>query len=118
MNRAARGIIFYIFFALYVFYNLVWIEGLGFTWNKSDTYIEAWFIGLCFVGDIVPLLIIPYRLRLGLLLSAAAIAASVSLGGLSHMLSIYTVLMWFGPKALLIAIAVWMERGRRVDYLA
>jgi hypothetical protein len=117
MDRRARGIVFYIAFALYTFYNVVWIAGLTFALGSRET-VAAYFIGSCFVGDLIPVLIIPYRLRIGVGLLGIVLACSLSLCFRAHMMDRFAVTYWFLPKVLIVALAIWMERGRKVDYLA
>jgi hypothetical protein len=116
MDRAGRRLIFYAVFAAYVFYNFAWICGLSFSWNSLDTVATGWFIGLCFVGDLIPLGLIPYYPRLGGISFAAVLAAIIFLGIPVHELNRSTLLLWFAPKLLLVSLAIWMNRGKKVDY--
>ncbi len=117
MDRAARGLIFYAAFAAYIFYNFAWICGLSFSWNSSNTVAQGWFIGLCFAGDLVPLLLVPFLLRTGLVSFVLVLGATLFLGIHVHMLDTFMLLLWFVPKLLIASLGVWMYRGKEVDYL-
>ena len=87
---------------------------ITFSFGRNDTYQELLFVLLTFIVDIPILWVITRRLKVGLTLFAIALAGSIALGTPFHILkSLEVPAMWYGPKMILIAAAIWTYHSNR-----
>ncbi len=99
---------------VYTLYNLLWAIGITFSFGRNDTYQELLFVLLTFIVDIPILWFVTRRPKVGLTLFAVVLAGSIALGTPFHILkSLEVPAMWYGPKVILVAAAIWTYRSNR-----
>lgn len=107
-----RSWIFSGILAVYALYNLLWLIGYTFSFGKNDTYWELLFPAVTFIVDIPILWYTAKELKRGLILFGLAVASSIALGLPFHVLSSVVVpAMWYGPKVVMLSIAIWTYRS-------
>jgi hypothetical protein len=111
--RSARRASFYLVMALYAAYNTLWLTGTMFSYGKSDTPREALYFTLTFLADIPAFFVISRKLNLGLALFCLLLVTSLALAASEHILNGFSLLYWYAPKLLPLAIAGWVSKSSK-----
>ena len=109
--RSLRQAAFYAVMAIYAAYNLLWLAGTMFSYGKNDTPDEAIFFCVTFLADIPAFFVLARKPNVGILLLLLLLVCGLAFAAYEKVLSGFSLLYWYAPKLVPLAMSVWASRS-------
>jgi hypothetical protein len=110
---AALKSVFYGTLVVYAIYNFLWLIGTTFSWGRNDTLSELMLLLFLFTADLPVMWWITRNPKLGVGTLVAIFTTTLYLAKSEKILNGFTIGFWYGPKLVIILIALLFWRSRQ-----